>query len=77
MLFVYADHPDWALVFPAMVTFCSLSLAIYIWLDYREEAAKTRGEKQEVRSTMWRRDRWIATAALLGAGVVLVLLVGE
>ena len=66
----HVDHHDWTPALSALVAFLSLSLAIYIWLDYREEAAKTRVANKKLRSTMWRRDRWIATAAQLGAGVV-------
>lgn len=64
-----ADDPDWLLASRSLVALVSLSLAIYIWLDYREEVAKRSGE-QEGRSSMWWRDRLVATTLLIVAGAI-------
>lgn len=56
------------------IAFFSLGLATHIWLAYRDEIAKTRDE--QTRKAMWWRDRWLATALVVGGGIPLLFLLG-
>ena len=59
------DGSDWG-----FIAFLALGLATHIWLAYRDEIAKTRDE--QTRKAMWWRDRWLATALVVGGGIPLL-----
>ena len=59
------DHPEWPLYW------LYLLVAVYIWLNYRDEAAKTGGDEEAPYN--W-RDRLVATVLLVVGGVFVIWL---
>lgn len=56
---------DWLLYYPFLL------LAVWIWLEYREESAKSSGDEEA--PFRW-RDRLVATVLIIGGWVAVLLL---
>ena len=62
---ILADHPEW------MLYWLYLMVSVYVWLSYREEAAKTGNEEESPYN--W-RDRLVATVLLVVGGAFAIWL---